>query len=64
MFVGHTQVPAVTPLYDGKIIAVQVYPRRDEAGRANMEGLLVRNGVFYRARIDGGLEELTVTAKP
>jgi hypothetical protein len=58
IFVGHTQIPTVTPLYDGKVIAVQVYPRRDEAGRASMEGLLVRDGVFYRARIDGVLEEL------
>ena len=64
IFVGHTQVPTVTPLYDGRVIAVQVYPRRDESGRANMEGLLVRNGVYFRARIDGGLEELPATSKP
>jgi hypothetical protein len=58
IFVGHTMVPTVTPLYDGKVIAVQVYPRRDEAGRANMEALFVKDGVFHRARIDGGVEEL------
>jgi calcineurin-like phosphoesterase family protein len=58
IFVGHTMVPTVTPLYDGKVIAVQVYPRRDEAGRANMEGLLVKDGALYRARIDGGVEDL------
>jgi hypothetical protein len=58
IFVGHTMVPTVTSLYDGKVVAVQVYPRRDEAGRANMEGLLVKDGVPYRARIDGGVEEL------
>ena len=58
IFVGHTMVPTVTPLYDGKVIAVQVYPRRDEAGRASMEALLVKGGVLYRARIDGGVEEL------
>ncbi len=56
--VGHTQVPTVTPLYDGKVIAVQVYPRRDEAGRASMEGLLVSGGILHRARIDGGVDAL------
>lgn len=64
IFVGHTQIPTVTSLYDGKVIAVQVYPRRDDAGRPNMEGLLVRNGMFYRARIDGALEELPAGGKP
>jgi hypothetical protein len=58
IFVGHTMVPTVTPLYDGRVIAVQVYPRRDDAGIAHMEALLVKKGVFYRARIDGGVEEL------
>jgi hypothetical protein len=51
-------VPTVTPLYDGRVIAVQVYPRRDDAGNAHMEALLVKKDVFYRARIDGGIEEL------
>lgn len=59
IFVGHTMVPTVTPLYDGKVIAVQVYPRRDDAGRASMEALLVKDGVFHRARIDGGVEALS-----
>ena len=58
IFVGHTMVPAVTPLYDGKVVAVQVYPRRDDAGNAHMEALLVKEDVLYRARIDGGVEEL------
>jgi len=58
IFVGHTMVPTVTPLYDGRVIAVQVYPRRDDAGSAHMEALLVKKGVFFRARIDGGVEEL------
>ena len=58
IFIGHTMVPTVTPLYGGKVIAVQVYPRRDDAGGAHMESLLVKKGVLYRARIDGGLEEL------
>lgn len=58
IFVGHTMVPTVTALYDGKVVAVQVYPRRDETGRANMEALLVKDDVFFRARIDGGVDEL------
>jgi hypothetical protein len=58
IFIGHTRVQTVTPLYDGKVIAVQVYPRRDDAGGASMEGLLVRDGVAHRARIDGGVEAL------
>ncbi len=58
IFVGHTMVPAVTPLYGGRVVAVQVYPRRDDAGHAHMEALQVKDGKFYRARIDGGIEEL------
>jgi hypothetical protein len=58
IFVGHTQVPTVTSMYDGKVIAVQVYPRRDAAGQAHMEALLVRDGARFRARIDGGTEKL------
>jgi len=58
IFVGHTQVPTVTPLYDGKVIAVQVYPRRDDAGAPHMEALLVKEGALFRARIDGGVEAL------
>jgi Calcineurin-like phosphoesterase len=60
IFVGHTMVPTVTPLFSGRVIAVQVYPRRDEAtGQPIMEGLLVKDGRFHRARIDGRLEALT-----
>lgn len=59
IFVGHTVVPTVAPLYGGRVVAVQVYPHRDAAtGRAVMEGVLVRRGAFHRARVDGGLEPL------
>jgi hypothetical protein len=38
IFVGHTIVPTVTPLYGGRVVAVQVYPHRDAAtGRAVMK---------------------------
>jgi len=58
ILIGHTIVPAVTPLYDGKVIAVQVYPRRNESGQANFESVLVRNGEFWRAKLDGSVERL------
>ncbi|MEP7247111.1 MAG: metallophosphoesterase [Gammaproteobacteria bacterium] len=59
IFVGHTIVPTVESLYGGRVIAVQVYPHRDEpGGRKAMEGLLVKDGKFFRARIDGGVEPL------
>lgn len=61
ILVGHTRVPTVTPLYDGRVVAVQVYPRRDrETNTPVMEGLLIRNGKLLRARIDGGTEVLPV----
>lgn len=59
IFVGHTIVPTVTPLYGGRVVAVQVYPHRDEAtAKPEMQGLLVKQGAFYRARIDGTVEPL------
>jgi hypothetical protein len=49
----------VTPLFDGRVIAVQVYPHRDQAtAKPEMQGLLVKEGAFYRARIDGQTEPL------
>jgi hypothetical protein len=59
IFVGHTRVPTVTSLYGGKVIAVQVYPTRDDAGNPHMEAMLVKDGKFHRARMDGGVEELS-----
>ncbi|MEJ1965742.1 MAG: metallophosphoesterase [Gammaproteobacteria bacterium] len=59
IFVGHTIVPTVTPLFDGRVIAVQVYPHRDDAtSKPEMQALLVKQKVFYRARIDGTTEPL------
>lgn len=52
ILVGHTIVPTITPLYDGKVIAVQVYPRR-EAGLVHFESLLIRDGRLSRAFADG-----------
>ena len=59
IFVGHTIVSTVTPLFDGRVVAVQVYPHRDDTtARPEMQGLLVKQGVLYRARIDGTIESL------
>jgi hypothetical protein len=59
ILVGHTIVPTVTSLYGGKVIAVQVYPRRNEEnGQAIMEALRIERGRISRARIDGGTEPL------
>jgi hypothetical protein len=52
ILVGHTIVPTITPLYDGKVIAVQVYPRR-EGGAVHFESLLIHPGELLRATPDG-----------
>lgn len=59
ILVGHTMVPTVTPLYDGRVIAVQVYPHRDkETHAAVMEALVIERGKMFRARVDGSREPL------
>ncbi len=60
ILVGHTIVPTITPLYYGKVIAVQVYPKRDESGTAIFESLVVKGGKFWRATLDGKLERLAI----
>jgi hypothetical protein len=55
ILVGHTIVERVQPLYDGKVIAVQVYPHMDEAsGLPILEGVLRLEGVWHRATAQGG----------
>jgi Calcineurin-like phosphoesterase len=58
ILVGHTIVPTVTPLYDGKVVAVQVYPGHDAAGRDHFEALLIENGKLLRALPDGSKQPL------
>ena len=58
ILVGHTKVPTITPLYDGKVIAVQVYPGHDSFGNEIFEALLIRDGVLLRAHPDGRTERL------
>jgi hypothetical protein len=59
MFIGHTMVPAITPLYGGKVIAVQVYPKL-EAGDTQFENLLIRQGVMWRALPGGTTRRLEI----
>lgn len=58
ILVGHTRVPSVTPLFGGKVIATQVYPRRRDDGSIEFEALSIRDGIVYRARPDGSTERL------
>lgn len=65
ILVGHTKVPTITPLFDGAVIAVQVYPRHEESGRVSFEALLIRAGKFYRALPDGGTQDVfAITSAP
>jgi hypothetical protein len=58
VLVGHTKVPTITPLYDGKVIAVQVYPGHEPDGRDHFEALSIRNGKLLRALPDGSTQPL------
>jgi len=57
ILVGHTIVPTITSLFGGKVIAVQVYPKR-EAGQVSFESLLIRGGKLFRATPDGATSPL------
>lgn len=60
VLVGHTTVPSVTSLYQGRVIAVQVYPHRDkDTDTPVMEALSVQRGQMFRARVDGSTEPLS-----
>jgi hypothetical protein len=58
ILVGHTKVPTITPLYEGRVIAVQVYPHESSFGNPVFEALLIRDGVRLRAWPDGRTEKL------
>jgi hypothetical protein len=58
ILVGHTRVPTITPLYDGRVIAVQVYPKLDSFGNPVFEALLIRDRARLRAWPDGRTEQL------
>ncbi|HEX6398809.1 MAG TPA: metallophosphoesterase [Steroidobacteraceae bacterium] len=58
ILVGHTKVPTITSLYEGRVVAVQVYPHQDSFGNPVFEALLIRDGVRLRAWPDGRTEKL------
>jgi Calcineurin-like phosphoesterase len=58
ILVGHTIVDTITLLYNGRVIAVQVAMRYESPGQAIAEGLAIKGGKLYRARLNGKLEEL------
>lgn len=61
VFVGHTALDAVTPLYDGRVVAVQVYPERDpDTGIAVIGAVRREGGQWYKAAVDGRRELLPV----
>lgn len=63
ILVGHTTVPKVTPLYEGRVIAVQVYPEQDpHTGVAKMEAVRRDDGRWYRVGVDGLREPLQIGA--
>lgn len=54
ILVGHTAMDEVTPLYGGRVIAVQVYPHRDEqTGDPILEGALRDQGRWFRVNAQG-----------
>ncbi len=54
IFVGHTIVDRVAPLFGGKVVAVQVYPERDKAsGAPILEGALRLGGRWWRVTAQG-----------
>jgi hypothetical protein len=63
IYIGHTVVPAITPLYGGRVIAVQVYPRLEADGDTQFENLLIRNGAMWRA-LPGGVTRRLELPKP
>jgi hypothetical protein len=49
LFVGHTPLPHATSLFEGRVIAVQVYPVRDAAsGAPILEGVSLEGGTIWR----------------
>lgn len=57
IFIGHTIVPTVTPLFGARVVALNVPAKPDAAG-GGFEALLLRGGKMLRARLDGSVEPL------
>jgi hypothetical protein len=58
ILIGHTIVPTITPMYGGKVIAVQVTARQELGAPPAFESLIVRNGVPLRATLQGNATPL------
>jgi hypothetical protein len=57
IFVGHTIVSTLTPLFGGRVVALNVAANED-ASTGGFEALLLRDGKTLRARLNGRLESL------
>jgi len=57
LVVGHNNVKEITPLYKGKVIAVDV---PYYTGKREIQALLIRDDRLYRVRADGKAEELEI----
>lgn len=65
ILVGHTALDAVTPLFDGRVIAVQIYPERDpETGGAVIGAVRRERGQWYSAGVDGRRAPLKLAPAP
>lgn len=61
ILVGHTVMPTVTPLYGGRVIAVQVYPSWDDrTGRPILEAALREGGRWFGVNAQGERRMLTL----
>jgi hypothetical protein len=57
IFIGHTIVPTLTPLFGGRVVALNVAANESPA-TGGFEALLMRDGKMLRARPNGRLEPL------
>lgn len=57
IFVGHTIVSTITPLFGGRVIALNV-PAKPEAAGSTFEALRIRGREIRRATLDGTLQEI------
>ncbi len=62
ILVGHTPVDRVHLRYGGKVVAVQVYPHRDDQGAARIGAVRRMNGRWSIANADGSRAALTEEA--
>lgn len=53
VIVGHTRVPTIQVMHEGRVIAVQVYPRRLESGAVEFETLRIQGGNYFRCLPEG-----------